>query len=595
MQKGDTLSAIAKKLKTTVAELAKLNNITNVNKIAVGQVLKVPNVKESLNSIPVIMPGSESSTGKKTGSVGGITYVAGMVLEEGDYKGWKVTQGFNDLTTNHKGHLGLDIINNELSTSIKPVFNGKVAFIDNTNKKANGNIVVIEHEINGVKFYSSYSHLANSSIPKTLKVGDPITVNDKIGVMGGTGGKKNFGSHLHLMIYTGGISGNPKGYSSDGYTKFKDPTDYYVRDGKTFYDVMKVISSNGQIIIDHNTNKISNPQSDIKPKETDNTTTQSSTYVVKRGDILSAIAKKLKTTVAELAKLNNITNVNKIAVGQVLKVPGNLTPYQRIAMNIQDAVENSVKGIPSLEGAAEQVKSNKDTVQTPSSDEGTGKAIIDRLTNDISLGLSKEKKDAMINIAATLLNQGYEPEFVAEILGNIMAEGSPGKFESSAYISNPSAEPAYLKYMDKKHDYRNVFSGKNISEVGIKKTYTVLKELEKGRYAGKFGLGSVQWTGSRTTSLIKCYIELYGEDYYPTKAESLLAENKMIVKELNGSYNNVYQDWKSKYGKSDGADAAYNAGSIVCYQYEVPRDTDTQAKARGNYAKNIYNVMMGSN
>jgi hypothetical protein len=37
-------------------------------------------------------------------------------------------------------------------------------------------------------------------------------------------------------------------------------------------------------------------------------------------------------------------------------------------------------------------------------------------------------------------------------------------------------------------------------------------------------------TGGRTMSLIKCYIELYGEDYYPTIAESLLAENKMIVK-----------------------------------------------------------------
>jgi hypothetical protein len=111
---------------------------------------------------------------------------------------------------------------------------------------------------------------------------------------------------------------------------------------------------------------------------------------------------------------------------------------------------------------------------------------------------------------------------------------------------------------------------------------------------GKFGLGSVQWTGSRTMSLIKCYIELYGEDYYPTKAESLLAENKMIVKEFNGSYKYVYQNWKSKYSKRNGADAAYNAGSIVCYQYEVPHDTDTQAKARANNAKNIYNVMMGN-
>jgi len=44
------------------------------------------------------------------------------------------------------------------------------------------------------------------------------------------------------------------------------------------------------------------------------------TYTVKRGDTLSAIARKYNTTVAALAKLNNIKNVNVINVGQVLKL-----------------------------------------------------------------------------------------------------------------------------------------------------------------------------------------------------------------------------------------------------------------------------------
>ena len=43
-------------------------------------------------------------------------------------------------------------------------------------------------------------------------------------------------------------------------------------------------------------------------------------YTVKRGDTLSAIARKHNTTVAALAKLNNIKNVNVINVGQVLKL-----------------------------------------------------------------------------------------------------------------------------------------------------------------------------------------------------------------------------------------------------------------------------------
>lgn len=48
--------------------------------------------------------------------------------------------------------------------------------------------------------------------------------------------------------------------------------------------------------------------------------TSAATYTVKKGDTLSAIAKKYNTTVSELAKLNNIKNVNIINVGQVLKL-----------------------------------------------------------------------------------------------------------------------------------------------------------------------------------------------------------------------------------------------------------------------------------
>lgn len=44
-------------------------------------------------------------------------------------------------------------------------------------------------------------------------------------------------------------------------------------------------------------------------------------YYVKRGDTLSAIALKYKTTVSEIAKLNNISNPNKISINQKLKIP----------------------------------------------------------------------------------------------------------------------------------------------------------------------------------------------------------------------------------------------------------------------------------
>jgi len=47
-----------------------------------------------------------------------------------------------------------------------------------------------------------------------------------------------------------------------------------------------------------------------------------STYVVRSGDTLYSIAARHKTTVAKLAKANNITNVSLIRVGQALTIPG---------------------------------------------------------------------------------------------------------------------------------------------------------------------------------------------------------------------------------------------------------------------------------
>ena len=62
------------------------------------------------------------------------------------------------------------------------------------------------------------------------------------------------------------------------------------------------------------------PASKPSTNSTSKVTATSSTYKVKSGDTLSAIAKKQGTTVAKLQKLNNIKNVNVIKVGQVLKL-----------------------------------------------------------------------------------------------------------------------------------------------------------------------------------------------------------------------------------------------------------------------------------
>lgn len=51
-------------------------------------------------------------------------------------------------------------------------------------------------------------------------------------------------------------------------------------------------------------------------------TSSKNTYTVKKGDTLSGIASKHKTTVSNLVKLNNIGNPNLIHPGQKIKLPG---------------------------------------------------------------------------------------------------------------------------------------------------------------------------------------------------------------------------------------------------------------------------------
>jgi lysozyme len=50
-------------------------------------------------------------------------------------------------------------------------------------------------------------------------------------------------------------------------------------------------------------------------------TTGRKKYTIKKGDTLSSIAVKFGTTVAAIASANNISNINMIAVGQVLTIP----------------------------------------------------------------------------------------------------------------------------------------------------------------------------------------------------------------------------------------------------------------------------------
>ena len=216
-------------------------------------------------------------------------------------------------------------------------------------------------------------------------------------------------------------------------------------------------------------------------------------------------------------------------------------------------------------------------------------AMINKLINN---GSYNTKKSTIEIIGNLLFSYGYEASFVAGVLGNIYHEGTIGKFESSAYISHPEWEPEYLVYMDQLYGYRTKYSGKNICEVSMNELGNLLNQLRKdGWNKGKFGLGCVQWTGSRTYDLYQIYKkECQGSDYISLD-QATNAEGKMIISELRGDYSYIYNQWKSDNPITDTPLAAYNAGHILTMKYEVPNDTSNQAKIRGRTANDMYIIM----
>ena len=211
------------------------------------------------------------------------------------------------------------------------------------------------------------------------------------------------------------------------------------------------------------------------------------------------------------------------------------------------------------------------------------------------------KKDTLVAMAEVLLDDGFAPAFVAGILGNIMVEGDCGRFESSAYISNPDAEPDYLVYLDENYDYREKYSYKLIYEgISLQEVYNMILELGPGGANGRgscFGLGCLQWTSyERIKRLVENYIEAADGADTITLAQVQEAEGMTVSYELNNTYRSVYTTWQSENADQNTTEAAFAAGVIVCVRYGVPvgYNTEDVQNTRGALAEAVYNVMMGN-
>lgn len=219
--------------------------------------------------------------------------------------------------------------------------------------------------------------------------------------------------------------------------------------------------------------------------------------------------------------------------------------------------------------------------------------MVENLRADNTLG----KKETITSVAQKMLDNKFEPAFIAGVIGNILHEGNVGLFEGSNYVTNPSAKKPYLIYMDNYEKYRTLYSGKYIYDgFSLKVVSDLLGKLAVGGWKGGFGLGSIQWTFGRTKTLVNEFYMNNSNDDKITKDQATKSEGEMIVYELNSTHKGVYNNWlKKEIVKNSAAseEAARIAAEIVCYEYEIPADKETKVVARRNSAAEVYRIMKG--
>ena len=161
VQSGDTLNKIAREHNTSVAELMRLNNLSNPNRISKGQLLRV-NAKSS--AAPAADAGSAPSPAASAAAVRGIKLV------------WPadgtVTQRYNGSSSK-----GITIVN-KAGTPVQAAAAGSVVYAGNR-LRGYGNLVIVQHS---GEFLSIYAH--NSKM--LVSQGQKVTQGQQIAEMGNT-------------------------------------------------------------------------------------------------------------------------------------------------------------------------------------------------------------------------------------------------------------------------------------------------------------------------------------------------------------------------------------------------------------------------
>ncbi|HEX8516962.1 MAG TPA: M23 family metallopeptidase [Bacteroidia bacterium] len=193
----------------------------------------------------------------------------------------KITSSFGPRKRRY--HYGVDI-DLETGDCVAAAFDGKVRIAKKS--KSYGNVIVIRHP-NGLETY--YAHLSSTNV----EIGEEVYAGQVIGLGGNTG--RSRGSHLHFEVRYMGQPIDPSQLIS--FDQHKLISDTLTISSKTFNYVAAA--------------KKAAAKNQAKSK--------GRVHVVKKGDTLSAIARRYGTTTKALCQKNGLKSSSTLRLGQKIR------------------------------------------------------------------------------------------------------------------------------------------------------------------------------------------------------------------------------------------------------------------------------------
>lgn len=192
VKKGDTVQSIAKALKGDVTDIMQYNNLTADAKLAVGDIVVVPD-GELGGSSSSSSGGSSGGSGNSGGS--GSTPVGGYCQNYPSIIGYYMRPVVNCIKTQGiHGHNGVDLASSYGSNILAAADGQVIISRDSGWNGGYGSYIVLKHG-NGTE--TLYAHLSATLV----NVGDNVSQGDVIGKMGHSGDVNGpTGTHLHFEI-----------------------------------------------------------------------------------------------------------------------------------------------------------------------------------------------------------------------------------------------------------------------------------------------------------------------------------------------------------------------------------------------------------